>query len=141
MASSYHIAKGLLAAGTLMWPQGTIRALLVGPTYTFNPHHQYVADVIAHEVSGGTYARVTVTGRSGALNISLGRGVLDANDTVFEALSGVSTTGAILFKQVTSSPDPDRDPLVFYFGYPLFVADGSNLKIEYSSQGVGYITE
>lgn len=124
-----------------MWPQGTIRALLVGPSYIFNPHHQYVADVIAHEVSGGTYTRVTVTGRTGVMNSSLGRGVLDANDTVFEGLSGVSVSGAILFKQLASSPDPDRDPLVFYFGYSLFVADGSNLKIEYSSQGVGYITE
>ena len=143
MAGVYDITKGLLAQETLGWasPLAVFKALLVAPTYVFNALHQHVSDVVAHEVSGGTYARVLVTARTASFDIGTGRGVIDADDSVFPDLTVVSAAGIIIYRQVGGNDSyPGASPVILYYDFPLYVSDGSNLKFEYSVQGLTYLT-
>lgn len=79
-ANVYTHAKVLLAQDRLRWSVGTevFRALLVGAGYVYNSAHRYVSDVLGAEVSGGTYARVDVTGRVVNADYLGDRALLDA---------------------------------------------------------------
>lgn len=143
MAGVFDIAKGLLADGTLLWPSSSsiFRAMLINTSYVFNPAHQHVSDILSFEVSGGTYARVPITGRTGTFDVGLGRGVIDADDAVFDALTGVTTAGLVVYKQIGGDDStPGNDPLAFYYDFAPFVANGTSLKFEFSTQGLSYLT-
>ncbi len=142
MAGVFNIAKGLIADGSLVWPNATqvFRAMLMSPAYVFNAVQQHVSDVIADEVAGGSYARVSIVGRTGSFDMGLGRGVFDADDVVFPELTGVTAAGLVVYRQVGGDDTtPDNDPLVFYYDFVSFVANGNNFKFEFSTQGLAYL--
>lgn len=143
MAGAFHILKGLIAEGSLEWPDATqvFRALLVTPAYVFSAAQQHVSDLLADEVVGGSYGRVTITGRTGSFDMGLGRGVFDADDVVFPSLTVVTAAGLVVYKQVGGNDSsPDNDPLCLYYDFAPFVANGNNFKFEFSAQGLAYLT-
>jgi hypothetical protein len=84
---------------------------------------------------------VSVTGRTGSFDLGLGRGVIDADDVVFPSLTVVSVGGLIIYKQVGGDDTtPSGDPLLFYYDFTPFVANGNSFKFEFSSQGLSYLT-
>jgi hypothetical protein len=65
MASSlYSPARRAFGRGQIAWDTDDIRGLLVLPTYSYDADHQYVSDVVAHELGATNYARKQLTGRS-----------------------------------------------------------------------------
>ncbi len=139
-AEVYTHAKFLLAKDQLRWTVGAeaFRVLLVGASYAYNNAHRFVSDVIAHEVSGGTYARVDVTGRVAVVDYLGDRALLDANNPVFPALSGVTPSGAIVYRRVgPNDATPGDDLLVCYLGFggPV-TTTGQPFMIEFHADGV-----
>lgn len=113
----------------------------MSPAYVFNAVQQHVSDVLADEVVGGSYARVDIVNRTGSFDMGLGRGVFDADDAVFPTLTGVTAAGLIIYRQIgVDDSSPDNDPLVLYYDFAPYVANGNNLKFEFSTQGLAYLT-
>jgi hypothetical protein len=140
MASSvYTSAKYLMATDSLGWANGAIvfRAMLVSPSYAFNHVQGAVADVVAHEVSGGTYARINVTGRLVQLDLAGDRALCRANNAVFPLLTGVTASGLIIYKQVGGDDaTPSNDPLICFIDFPTTAATGLNYAVEFAPDGV-----
>lgn len=129
-----------MAQGTLSWGSSlsVFRAMLVAPSYVFNADHRYVTDVQAHEVVHSSYSRQNVVSRVGLYDDALDRGYLDADDTIYPTLSGVTVGGVIIYKQAGGNDlSPGDDMLLVYFNFsPAVVADGNNFKVEYAPQGL-----
>lgn len=137
-AQTYTQAKVLLAQDRLKWsaPGEVFRALLVGVSYAFNPAQRTVADIIAAEVSGGTYARVTVTGRAVIADWTGDRALLDADNIVFPALGGVTPKGLVIYKRVGADDQtPGDDPLICYLGFGLTPTNGQSFMVELHPDG------
>jgi hypothetical protein len=135
----YANAKLLMATDALGWTRAsyTFRGLLVGVGYAFNATHTYVSDVAGQEVSGGTYARVSITGRSASLDLGGNRALLRANNPLFPALSGVTPAGLVIYRQVGGSDvTPGDDPLVCFTQFVPTPATGLNYLVEFDSDGI-----
>lgn len=63
MAGIYDGARRLWLQGGIAWESADIRVLLVMPTYVYNAGHNFVSDVVAHELVATDYARKSTTGR------------------------------------------------------------------------------
>lgn len=77
----------------------TIRAILLKTTYTFDKDHDYVSDVVAHEVTGTGY----VAGWGGAGRVALASKTLtldDANNIVVFDSADPSWAGINLAHQI-----------------------------------------
>lgn len=144
MASGvYANAKYLIALGQFGWTTGsTFRALLVGASYVFNHAHTTVADIVAFEVAGGTYARQPVEGRAVYLDLAGNRARIDASDVLFPLLGGVTPSGLIIYKQVGGDDStPGNDPLICFVDTPTVPATGLNYMVEFDPSGVFTLTE
>jgi len=111
--------------------------MLVAAGYIFNAAHTTVADVLAFEVVGGTYARQDVVSRTVAIDLMGDRALLRAASTLFPALSGVTPAGAILYRQVGGDDTtPGNDPLVAHLGFVAPISTtGRDLLVEYPTPG------
>lgn len=138
----YGIAKYRIAAGNNLWSTASMRVLLVASSYSFSAAHRYVSDVLAHEIAHVSYVRRPLAGRTTSFDIPLSRGLLAAEPTLFPALAGVTTTGAIVYERVgVDDTTPGDDPVVCYLEFPsAFVADGTDFLIRYDSSGIISLT-
>lgn len=59
----FDAARQAIGRGQIAWESADIRVLLVKDTYSFDPTHSFVADLVAHELGATDYARKTTTGR------------------------------------------------------------------------------
>lgn len=140
----YANAKLLMATDSLGWtnPAVVFRCLLVGPGYSFNFVQATVADVLLHEVSGGTYTRIDLTGRTATLDLGGNRALCDANSAIFPLLSGVTASGLIIYKQIGGNDlTPGDDPLICFVDFPTTAATGLNYLIEFDPDGVFALTQ
>jgi len=144
MASDvYANAKLLAATDQLEWvdPLVTFRGLLVGVGYTYSHVQTYVSDIVASEVTGGTYARVDVVGRAAALDLPGNRALLDATNPLFPLLTGVTPSGLIIYKQVGGDDlTPANDPLIVFIDFPATPTNGNNFLVEFDPDGVFALT-
>lgn len=93
------------ATGTLSWTSDDIRVMLVRDTYTYNPAHQFVSDVVASD-----------NGRSAALvNKTATNGEVDADDTTITATAAVACNALILFRHTGNNATAD---LIAYLDTP-----------------------
>lgn len=145
MASAvYANAKLLMATDSLGWvsPSTVFRGLLVKPAYVFNHVQTTVADVLGAEVSGGTYARINITGRTAVLDLPGNRALCKASSAVFPLLSGVTASGLIIYKQIGGNDlTPGDDPLICFVDFPTTAATGLNYLIEFDPDGVFALTQ
>lgn len=137
MASKvYPKALELLNAGTLSWTTDTIRVLLVSSAESYSRADDFVNDVSANELSGGSYARQTLASKTSADN-GTDKWIFDAADPVFSAVAGSQTVGAaIVYKEVTN--DTDSPLLAFIDGTDL-ATNGSDVTVAFAATGVFYI--
>jgi len=130
------LANGSLAAGTSVF-----RALLVTSTYTFSAAHQFVSD-ITNELSGGNYARVTVTldlsasGDTTTIRINNSA----SNVVTFTALQAAAGTPAkmIIYKQTGGDDStPANDDLVTMLDIPSPpTPNGQDYRITVTNVGI-----
>ena len=103
MASGvYNRSKGHNAA--LDWSSGaqTFRAILLNSTHSFNPDHDFVADISANEMGGA--GRVDVTGRSVTISDANDRSEHDGNNVTFAAVTGTAQF-VVVYRFVTNDAD------------------------------------
>lgn len=102
----------------------TYRAMLLLSTYTFNPDHDYVSDVVAYEAAGGT--RQTLASRVVTIDDSLNSAVFDFDDVTFPTVTtGQTLGGMIVYRYVTGDSDS-----VLVGWYPFTLAtDGTNVTV------------
>lgn len=140
----YANAKLLMATDSLGWVNGSaiFRGLLVGASYVFNHVQTTVADILAHEVSGGTYARVNVTSRTATLDLSGNRALCKANNVLFPLLTVVVPSGLVIYKQIGGNDlTPGDDPLICFVDFPTTPATGLNYLVEFDADGVFALTQ
>jgi hypothetical protein len=140
----YANAKYLMATDALGWIQPSVvfRALLVGASYTYNHVQTTVADILAFEVSGGSYARVTVGSRTVVLDLSGDRALCKCANPLFPLLSGVTPSGLIIYKQVGGDDlTPGNDPLICFIDFPTTAATGLNYLVELDVDGAFALTK
>lgn len=145
MASEvYANAKYLMATDALGWtqPSAVFRSLLVGASYVYNHVHTMVADILAHEVAGGTYTRIDVINRTVQLDLSGNRALCRMANPLFPLLSGVSPSGLIVYRQVGGNDlTPGNDPLICFIDFPLTPATGLNYLVELDADGAFALTK
>ncbi len=130
MSNVYDSGKFGIAAGSIDWVAHDIRVLLVKPGYVFDLAHDFVADVVAHELTDGSYARKVLAGKS----LSLAGNSVDyvANNPTWLALAGgEQPAAAIVFKHVTNNAD---SPLLAYVSLAPHIADGSDYTPKWNNQ-------
>lgn len=144
MASAvYANAKYLAATDQLGWgnPAAVFRGLLVGASYVFNHVQTTVGDVLASELSGGTYARCTITGRTVGLDLAGDRALCDSDNALFPGLSGVTPSGLIIYKQTGGNDDtPGDDSLICFIDFPTTATTGLSFLVEFNIDGVFTLT-
>jgi len=105
MASlTYTTAKDKLADGLFTWASLDVRAMLLGGSYTADAAHDFVDDVVAHELSATGYARQALVASAPAVD---GDDVeFPAGDATFPITSsGDTVTGLVLYAHVTDDTD------------------------------------
>ena len=138
MASKvYPKALELLNAGTLAWTSDTIRILLVSNSATYNRAHDFVNDIAANELSGGSYARQTLGTKTSADN-GTDKWVFDAGDPTFTAVAASQTVGAaIVYKFIT---DDASSPLLAFLDGVDISTNGGDVTVTFAATGVFHIT-
>jgi acyl-CoA synthetase (AMP-forming)/AMP-acid ligase II len=125
--AKYNQLMYLLAQHDLDWVNDDIRVLLVTSSYTFNADHDSLSDV-TNELSGGGYARQSLTNKSVEPVDGSDLVNLKADDVTFSSLitgtSGVPA-GAIVFKHNATA---SLARLLGYFtdGLPVTTSPGGN---------------
>lgn len=132
MSATFTQGRTLLASGKLPWGRAAepIFALLVADTYAFNSAHRYVSDVLAHEVSGGSYARAAVPGRTVSTSYGSDIVLLKSTGVVFPDLTVVTPAGLIIYRRVGSDDStPGDDELISYHDFPPAPSTGYSILI------------
>lgn len=110
----------------LDWDTDNFSALLLDNTHTVNQNtHEFVADVVADEISGGSYSRVALSGKS----VSEGTGIVKllASDIVFASMTAADVLYLVVFRatgsdataklicviQLDSDLNPTAQPITF----------------------------
>lgn len=147
MASGWFI-KGLHQANTKQfdWVADTnIKVMLVSASYTFDPDHDFVDDVVAAELSGTGYTggfggsgRKALTSKTATMNTTSNRLELDAADSLWTAINAGTARAAVVFREVTSDA---LSPLIGYLQLAVDKAtNGGDLTFSYDSTGLLHIT-
>ena len=138
MASKvYPKALELLNAGTLNWGSDTIRILLVNASSTYNRTHDFVDDIVANELSGGSYARQALASKTSTDN-GTDKWIFDAADPVFSSVaSGQTAAAAIVFKFITNDA---ASPLLAFIDGVDVVANGGDITVQFASTGIFYLS-
>lgn len=133
-AKMYGLAQKSFALGEIDWVGGTVMCLLLDSTHTPSQDtHQYADDVSADEVTGGVYARVTVTGMSATYDTATNTLKLDCDDIVFEDYD-VDADYAVIF--VDTGAD-SVSPLICYIDFGGTVeGTGVDFTIEINAGGL-----
>lgn len=97
-ATMYTNAVSAFANKELDWDTDNFSALLLKSTYSVNQNtHEFVTDVISgNELSGGSYARVALSGKA----IVEGSGIvkLTADDIIFASMTATDVLYLIVFR-------------------------------------------
>lgn len=135
MPNVYNRAKKRILSGELVLGAATLRALLVGPAYVFDPDQDFVSAVTANELSGGGYARQTLSGVAFLEDDAGDRGRAQAAKVTFPSIaSGQTIAGAIVF--ASSGLDSTSD-LVAFYSIPATPTDGSIPELVFDGQDPG----
>jgi len=107
-----------------------LRVLLVQSTYVEDAAHNVVADVVAFELSVGSYARQALVGVTVTEDDSGLFGYLDANDVAWNPLNtGQTIGGAIVF--VHTGNDATA-PLLAYFDLTNTPTNNGNFSLQWA---------
>ncbi len=99
MSGWYNEGIKGVADGGIDYLTDPIKVLLVKDTFTFNPDHVHVSDLVAHEVSGTGYSRLTLSGKTITKNEGADRTELSATALAWSLLQVTAfIKAAILFK-------------------------------------------
>jgi hypothetical protein len=124
-----------------VWGTADMRVLLVGTGYTPNRDHDFVADVVANELSTTNYARQALTGEVITLDDTNDRVLMDADDVTWTALGPASGGPSVLAAIVYRNTGADgTSPLWFYMNGTTTTVNGSNFTYQWASTGLALLS-
>lgn len=143
MASGvYNRGKYNLGNGVTVWGTTTIGVALVTSTYTPNADHNVMSD-ITNELSGGGYARGTLSGKTVTENDTNDRVEYNASKQTFTALQAAAGTPqyAIIYDNTTGA-DGTRELLAWVdLGTP-DVPNGNDYEVRWNgTDGTGIVIQ
>lgn len=138
----YNEAKRALTEAEIDWASATVKVMLVrtGSTASTDRNANTLADITTlNRYNGSGYADQAVTGRTVVENAGANRVELNAGNTTFAALGGLTAPneaiGAIYYIEVSAS-DAGRIPVVFTDnGFP-FNGSGSDVTLRPNAAGL-----
>lgn len=144
----YNSAMTLLLNGGLDWDSSSsIKCLLVSGSYTPDKDHQFVADVVANELSGAGYTggyqgsgRKTLAARAVNKDNATDRVYCDDTaDITWAAINAGTPAYAIVFREVTSDA---ASPLVACIEISNPVpTNGGDYTLQWASGGLFYVQQ
>lgn len=134
----YNKAKALLMNGGLDLDSDTIKVMLVKSTYTFDPDHNFVSDVVADEVvdvGGGTpYVRKTLGSDTVTEDDTNDRAAWDAASPQWLAADFGTPHAIIAYKFVTNDAD---SPLICCLDLtPKIATNTGNYTADFNAGGL-----
>jgi hypothetical protein len=113
--------------------------MLVKSTYSFDPDHDRISDIVASECDFSNYTRKLLTGEIETIDNANDRVEYDANNPTVWTSAGNGTNntigGAVLYDE-TGGTDATRVLLAYYdTGFPV-TTDGNDLSIVIHAQGL-----
>lgn len=137
MASGVY-NKGLHELAEALTDLGSadLRVLLMTAAYTFTRTHNFVADVVANEISAAGYSRQALTGETVVEDDTNHRAYLDANDSTFGTLAAGQTIGGVVLFRHTGSDA--TAPLIAFIQLPSTPTNGS-FGVSWAAPGSGGI--
>lgn len=148
MASNvYNRGRKEILKGNVPWETGTFKVLLVGPGYVPNKDHNYVSDVVASELSGGSgyiggfagSGRKTLTTLAVVQDDTNDLAEATASPTTWAAINAGTIGYAIVYKPVTSDADSF---LLACIDLPDTTTNGTDIAVNWAvaaSGGIIYI--
>lgn len=133
----YNIAAKKQIDGNFNGTSLDLRLLLVTSGYTYNPDHQFVADLTpgSNELSGTGYARKTLTSLATSQDNTDNRAELDCADVDFTGINAGTAAAAVVFVQVTNDADSWLAGFYDEGGFP-FPTNGGNLTLQINAEGL-----
>lgn len=131
----YNRFKLNLIEGDIDLENNTITVLLLTSSYTPDADHDVLADVSTYELSGGNYARKTLSGKNLTQDDANDRAVFDADDVSWSSLTAAD------FRYVILMDDDNADQLIYCadlgaaYGVTL-----ANLYIRWNASGIFYLS-
>lgn len=142
MASAwYNKGKAQVMNGGIDLLTDTIKVMLVTSSYTFNPDHNFISDVVANEISVTGYTggfggagRKTLASKTVTEDDTNDRSVFDAADVSWTALgAGATIGGAILVKEVTND---GASPAIAFLDPTDLPTNGSDVNLVFDATGI-----
>ena len=132
----YFVESG---KGNIDLENDTIQCLLVTASYTYDATDLDVAD-LSGEVTGGSYARQTLSNVTITQDASGWPVTLDADNCIFSGVpdqaASVQGSAAIVFKSGASDAD---SPLIAFLDYTNLTFNGSDVQVQFNASGIGTI--
>lgn len=129
MSFAYNSALALI--NSTNWLAYDVRVLLLGPSYTPDPDHQYVSDLTS-ELTDASYSRKTLTGRTATVDLMLDQVEYAASNPMWSALSGGAQVKYLVLYKFNASDSAAQ--LLYVQTLPQFTADGSDRQIQLGGQ-------
>jgi hypothetical protein len=129
MSLIYNSAKALV--NSTNWLAYDVRVLLLGPAYTPDPDHVFVSQLTG-ELTNGSYARKTLTGRTANVNTVLDQVEYGANNPTWAALAGGEQIMYLIIYRYNVSDGAAQ--LLYCVTMPITTADSSDRTIQFGGQ-------
>lgn len=133
----YNIACKKAVDAGLNLATADVRVLLLKSTYTYDPDHQFVADLTpgTHEISVVGYSRQALGSQTTTQDDTNNRAEADAADPVFATLTtGQTIAAAVYFVFVTNDADSWLIGYVDTGGFPI-PTNGGDVTIQHNAEG------
>jgi hypothetical protein len=136
-AGTYNRGKALIANGGVDWDTTDIRVLLVTASETFNPDDNFVTDVSANELTGGTYVRKATT-RTVVENDTNDRAELTLANVVWTALSATGTPAAMIVYKYNAADGSAE--LISFHDFTATPTNGGDFTVSFSGTNAILLT-
>lgn len=135
IAKVYGKAMQAMANKQIDFDSDTVKVLLCTSTYTPNQDtHDYVDTDITNELTGGGYARVTLTGKTVTYDGASNTLTLDCDNVLFPALTAANVRYAVFF---IDTGTPATSPLLCYWDFESNLAPSAqDLTLTISASGL-----
>lgn len=136
----YNKGKFSVMGGSVILLTDTLKLMLVGASAPFDPDHNFVSDLVSHEVSGTGYAggfggsgRKALTSRTLTEDDSNDRVTFTATNVTWTSINVGVVAAAILFKEVSSDSD---SPVLVFVDFPNLTTGGGDLTLQWDPGGM-----
>lgn len=138
MASNlYNYGLLNLVNGNISYLTDSLFLLLVSPSYTFNKNHQFVSEVVSHEVTnsiGTGYERKPLVNKTINVDDINNKIIFNADDPFYSLIdTNENLSKLIIFKLIT---DDNDSKLISCIDFPDLVTNGSNVILNVNSNGL-----